>query len=310
MAKKNFESLYDLLKMFPDEQTCIEYYEYERWHGKVVSPFDPDSVVYKCKNNRYKCKNTGKYFNVKTGTLFDNTKIPLQKWFIALYLEKNHKKGISSYQLAKDIKVQQRTAWFMLQRIRNCDKKKEDDVRLKNEVEVDETYIGGKAKNKHKNKKKKGTRGRSTKDKTPVFGLIERGGRVVAKVVDDTTKATLVPIIQKTVKDDVVIYSDEWKAYVNLGKLYHHEVVKHKNGEYVNGDASTNGIENYWSHLKRMILGIHHWVSPKHLQLYVDGQTFRHNTRNLSLCERFNLTLQNANQRLKYKELINGVYKQ
>src|SRR5690242_15988034 len=120
MLNRDFNSIIELIKAFPDEQACIEHLEQLRWEGNPVSPFDPTSKVYKCAGNKYKCKNTGKYFNVRTATLFDNTKVELQKWFLAIYIATSHKKGISSMQLAKDIDVTQKTAWFMLHRIRNC----------------------------------------------------------------------------------------------------------------------------------------------------------------------------------------------
>ncbi len=150
MINKNFHSILELLEAFPNEEICIQHLEAIRWNEKVISPFDNNSPVYKCKNNRYRCrcKNTGKYFNVKTGTMFDNTKISLQKWFVAIWLVTAHKKGISSRQLAKDIHITQKTAWFVLQRVRVCFAI-ENDHKLENEVEVDETYIGGKNKNKH-----------------------------------------------------------------------------------------------------------------------------------------------------------------
>lgn len=152
MIDANFKSIIDLLKAFPDEQTCINHLEKIRWNGNVVSPFDETSKVYKCKNNRYRCRNTGKYFNVKTNTIFDNTKLPLQKWFLAIYIVTSHKKGISSLQLSKGIDTTQKSAWFMLQRIRNCFGIIEND-NLDNEVEIDESSIGGKNKNRHQNKK-------------------------------------------------------------------------------------------------------------------------------------------------------------
>ena len=151
MINKDFNTILELLQAFPDEQTCIDHLEELRWNGNVISPFNPLSKVYNCKGNKYRCKETGKYFNVRTGTLFDNTKVKLQKWFLAIWLVTSHKKGISSIQLSKDIGVTQKTAWFMLQRIRNCFGI-DNDAKLDNEVEGDETYVGGKNKNRHAHK--------------------------------------------------------------------------------------------------------------------------------------------------------------
>lgn len=207
MITENFNSILDLFKAFPTEQSCIDHLEKLRWNGFVVSPFDSTSKVYKCKNNRYRCKNTGKYFNVKTNTLFDNTKIELRKWFAAIWLVTSHKKGISSLQLSRDIDVTQKTAWFMLQRIRNCFGI-ENNNELTNTVEMDETYVGGKNKNRHQEKKVEHSQGRSVKDKTPVFGMVERGGKLNAKVVKDTACETLTKETVKYVKD-ALVYTDE-----------------------------------------------------------------------------------------------------
>ena len=183
MINTDFKTILDLIKTFPDEQSCINHLKSLRWaDDNVISPFNESSKVYKCANNRYRCKETGKYFNVKTATLFDNSKIELQKWFLAIWLATSHKKGISSIQLSKDIGVTQKTAWFMLQRIRNCFGF-DNDNNLSNEVEVDETYVGGKNKNKHNAKKVEGTQGRSVKDKAPVFGMVERGGKLMQNVL-------------------------------------------------------------------------------------------------------------------------------
>ncbi len=305
MIITNFNTIIDLVRAFPDEQTCIDHLESLRWdNGKVVSPFDQNSKVYKCARNRYRCKNTGKYFNVKTATLFDNSKVELQKWFLAIWLVTSHKKGISSIQLSKDIGVTQKTAWFMLQRIRNCFGF-DNDNGLSNEVEVDETYVGGKNKNKHNLNKTKGTQGRSTKDKAPVFGMVERGGKLNAKCVEDVSVRTLTNEIVKYV-NDATVYSDEWLGYNALKRIYDHQFIKHGAGQYVNGRVHTNTIEGFWSLLKRGIIGIYHFTSVKHLQKYVDEFVFRYNSRDNNETQRFNLLLSNTEYRLTYKRLIHG----
>lgn len=304
MINKDFKSILELVKAFPDEQTCIDHLEELRWNGNVVSPFDSASTVYKCKGNKYKCKNTGKYFNVKTSTLFDNTKIKLQTWFMAIYLVTGHKKGISSLQLGRDLNVTQKTAWFMLQRIRNCFGI-ENNSDLNEEVEIDETYVGGKEKNKHADKKTLNAQGRSLKTKSPVLGMVQRGGKLVAKQVENTQAQTIIPEIINKVKD-AIVYTDEYLSYRSLERIFTHSFVKHNQGEYVNGRIHTNTIEGFWSLLKRGIFGIYHFTSKKHLQKYVDEFVFRYNTRGNTECSRFNILLANTENRLTYKELING----
>ena len=305
MINKDFNSILELLQSFPDEQSCINHLEELRWNGYVVSPFDATSKVYKCKGGKFKCKNTGKYFNVRTGTLFDNTKIELQKWFLAIWLVTSHKKGISSMQLARDLAVTQKTAWFMLQRIRKCfDIENNND--LDNDVEVDETYVGGKNKNRHKNKKVEGSQGRSSKDKTPVVGMIERGGKLNARKVDNVKKKTLTKEIIGCVKKSASLFTDEWVGYNGVAKLYNHAMVNHGQGEYVNGDAHTNTLEGFWSLLKRGIVGIYHFVSRKHLQNYVDEFVFRYNTREMTEASRINRLLENMAVRTTYRGLVYG----
>ena len=305
MLNRDFNSLIELVQTFKDEQTCLEYLEELRWGGYVVSPFDESSVVYKCKGNKYKCKNTGKYFNVKTNTLFDSTKIELQKWFMAIWLVTSHKKGISSVQLAKDIDVTQKTAWFMLQRIRKCFGI-ENDNDLDNNVEVDETYVGGKNKNRHANKKVENSQGRSTKDKIPVVGMVERQGKLNARTVENVQEETLTAEIIKNVKETANLYTDEWLGYRNISKIYKHSIVNHNAREYVNGEAYTNTIEGFWSLLKRGIYGIYHFTTKKHLQKYIDEFVFRYNTRKHSETERFDLLLLNMEVRTTYKGLVYG----
>jgi len=299
-----FKSIFDLLKAFPTEQACIDHLENLSWGGNPVSPFDAASKVYKCAGNKYKCKNTGKYFNVRTNTIFDNTKIPLQKWFLALYVFSSHKKGISSHQLARDISVTQKSAWFLLHRLRYAFDHPNFQKTLGNVVEIDEAFIGGQAKNKHANKKNKNADGNTLHEQQPVIGMRERDGNVVCIVVPDRNKETLLPIIRNVVEKESYIMTDDYPAYNDLRKDYIHQTVNHSAKEYVNAMAHTNGIENFWSHLKRGIDGIYHWVSKEHLQSYVDEFTLRFNTRKLATQGRFDLILSAvANKRLTYNDL-------
>jgi transposase-like protein len=306
MFNKEVNSILDLINAFPNEKSCINHLEKLRWNGIVISPFDETSKVYKCKGNKYKCKNTGKYFNVKTNTIFDNTKMPLQKWFLAIWLVTSHKKGISSLQLGRDLNITQKSAWFMLQRIRKCFSI-DDNEQLKGEVEIDETHLGGKAKNRRSSIRRDKSFG--TKDrfrKSTVLGMIQRGGKLVAKHVGNSTEHSLLPPIFDNIDEEAKVYTDQLKAYNKLGRIYDHQAVKHNRGEYVRGRVSTNTIESFWAILKRGIYGIYHFTSRKHLHLYVDEFVFRYNTRRGTESERFNLLLNNLENRITYKELING----
>lgn len=306
MFNKPIKSILDLLKAFPTEQSCVEYFEQIIWEGNPVSPFDAASTVYKCSNNRYKCKNTNKYFNVRTGTIFEGTKIPLKQWLVAIYIFTSHKKGISSHQLAKDLDVTQKTAWFMLQRIRYAMEHQTFRKEMEGVIEVDETFVGGKNKNRHWDKKVEHSQGRSFKDKTPVLGILEKGGNVRCVVIPDTKAESIQPIIREQVKPGSTICSDEWHAYRGLSDKYNHSVVDHGRGQYVNPEgATTNTIEGFWSHFKRGINGIYHKTTRKHLQGYANEFAFRYNFRERPISEKINLFLESVvGKRLTYQRLI------
>jgi hypothetical protein len=312
MINIEFKSIIELIKAFPDEATCISHLEQLRWNGNVVSPFDKISKVYTTARG-YKCKNTGKYFNVRTSTLFDNTKIKLQTWFIAIYLVTAHKKGISSLQLGRDLNVTQKTAWFMLQRIRNCFGLEATETDPNNDnklggsgiiVEVDETVVGGKTKNMSNKKRKQSLQDRTMRhdNKTVVLGLMERGSRLRLQVVKPTD---FVPnMVKANVDTESVLMTDTANTYVKVGKKYaHHGTVDHTKKEYARGVYYTNSIEGCFSLFDRMVIGIYHNISPKHMQKYADEFTFRYNSRKTTELIRFNSLLSNCTNRLTYNQL-------
>lgn len=301
-----FKSLIELFDTFKTEEQCREYLIQQRWNGKPVCPHCGYSEkAYTIEGGkRFKCgnKECHKKYSVTVGTFFENSNIPLRTWFAAMYLITAHKKGISSLQLSRDLNIHQKTAWFMLHRIRGMVKAQAPE-KLEGYVQVDETFVGGKNKNRHESKKVKGGQGRSSKDKTPVLGAIQLGGKVVANVVPDASRQSLQPIIRHMVKPGSIMVTDEWQAYNGLGLTYSHISVNHSAGEYVRGAFDTNSIENFWSLFKRGIVGIYHQVSAKHLQAYVDEFAYRHNTRKDNDQFRFSETLTKTEGRLKYKDL-------
>ena len=303
----NLKTLFSFLESNPTEQDCIKYFEKLRWPDKVVSPHDPTSEVYSCSNPRYpyKCKNTGKYFNVKTRTILRKSKISLKKWFLALHLFSSEE--ISSYQLAKKLGVQQRTAWFILHRLRESFKSPAFiSEMLKGSVEIDETFIGGKNKNRHWDKKIPNSQGRNCKDKIPALGMLERNGNLIARIVPNTKWKTLEPIIKANIEAGSSIYSDEWYRNSNLSESYNHQLINHSAKQYVNGKVHTNSIESFWVIPKRAIAATYYQISRKHAQKYMDEFTFRFNTRKYTTEERFNLALASTvGKRLTYRELTN-----
>ncbi|MEG2163375.1 MAG: IS1595 family transposase [Bacteroidales bacterium] len=307
-----FESLIHLMDTLHTEEECKVYLEDVRWQGQPVCPhcgsisdIHCGKLHYKLKQGDtfkglYKCKDCRERFTVTVGTMFESSHIPLKKWFLAIYLFLSHKKGISSVQLSKDIGVTQKTAWFMLSRIRHNIKSKKKP-KFENETQVDETYVGGK--NRKGGSKKKKTQGRSLKIKVPVMGLLSNG-KVYTEVIPDARAVTLKTIIYNIVQTGSTIVSDGWQGYKGLSKDYRHEIVDHSKGIYAKNGFHTNSIEGFWSQLKRGILGIYHLVSPKHLNKYCDEFSYRYNTRDISDGERFYKFLCSAEQRLKYWDLI------
>jgi transposase-like protein len=297
---RKFNNLLELTQEFNTEQKAIDHLKAIRWYGKPYCPHCGFDKVYQFKNNEnlYKCASCRKKFSVTVGTIFEDSALSLRKWFIAIYLLTSHKKGIASLQLSKDIGVTQKTAWFILNRLRFAANTKSFNAPLKNIVEVDETYIGGKERNKHMSKRTENTQGRSTSTKTPVLGLVERNGKIKAFKIADVQRQT----IQSKIIDNVVfgskIMTDEYKSYRKLDMAYKHNFIAHSEFQYVKDDIHTNTIEGFFSLLKRSILGIYHFVSPKHIERYLAESTFRYNTISETEENRFNLLLNNCNGRI------------
>ena len=301
----NFNSLIELASYFTTEEKCRRTLKEQRWGKTVCCPECGSTHIYERKDGRYSCADCNHTFSVLSGTVFENTKISLRKWFMAMYLISSHKKGISSVQLAQDIRVTQKTAWFMLHKIRGLFGQT-DGTALKGEVEMDEMYLGGSEVNKHESKRTEGTQGRSTKTKTPVFGMLQRDGKVVAMVVEDTKGTTLIPIVEQFVEGGTTTYTDEASIYNSLSsKGYRHERVNHSKREYVRAcDIHTNGIEGFWAHFKRVIFSTYHCVSKDYLQRYIDEQTFRWNTREMSEAYRFELMFRKAVKSFDYADVM------
>lgn len=298
----NFETLTQLTDHFSNEQVCRDHLATLRWgkDGVPCCPFCGATGAYAIEGGkRYMCKDKGchKKFSVTVGTIFENTKLPLRVWFTAIYLACNTSKGCSSVNLAKLTGVTQKTAWFVLCRIREM-LKENAPAMLESPVQVDETFVGGKDGNRHKAK-------RGLKEKTPVFGARGGDGKVIVKAVVNTKSATLQPIMRSHVAIGSAIHSDEHSGYSGLGADFAHQTVTHSAGEYVRGSVHTNGIENFWSLFKRGLIGIYHQVSPKHLDRYCQEYAYRYNHRGIAQREKFNrAVLQADGRRLTYRTLI------
>jgi transposase-like protein len=299
---KTFASILEFQKHFDTDEKCREFLEQQRWNGTPACPFCGSLNVTRLKNGkRFQCneKECRNKFSVTVGTILQSTKIPLTKWFLAMYILSNHSKGISSLQLSIWLGVTQKTAWFLNHRIREM-LKDSDPQLLKGLVEVDETFVGGKLKNRPKGKRDIN----KFENKTMVFGAVEREGKVITKIIPDQTAESLINAVRENVEQGAVMVSDEHVGYTKLAKEYQHVTVIHSKEIYVIGSAHTNTIEGFWNLLKKQINGIHHSVSPKHLQRYCNEAAYRYNRKHTLQDSRFSNILLNCEHRLKYKDLI------
>ena len=306
-------TLVDAVKYFSNETVCINEVAAMRWpDGKVfcIGCGEVGNCIWLANQKRYKCRGCKKQFSVKVGTIFHDSPLGLDKWMVAMWMLANCRNGVSSYEIARTIGITQKSAWHMMHRIR----KAMADISSGKlgggniPVEIDETFIGGKVKNMHKSKRVKGLSYASGNSKTIVLGMLERGGKVRAGVISDRKKHTMQPPIHGNIETGSHIITDEHPTYPFLAQPYVHEIINHIEG-YVREHVHTNGIENFWSCLKRGLNGTYISVEPVHLDRYVTEQVFRFNLRHKHTdASRFKAVLKDiVGRRLTYAELTGRV---
>ncbi|MGA2540969.1 MAG: IS1595 family transposase [Verrucomicrobiota bacterium] len=300
----DFKTLAEFIEHFKDEETCRAYFTAIRFRNGEYCPHCGHREIYKfADGKRYRCAGCKEDFTIKTGSVFGESKLPLKKWFIAIYLLFTTSKGISSVQLAKHVGVTQKTGWFMDHRLRSA--MKQNKGQLFGTIEVDETYVGGLVRNMHRKKVDKSKVGTGGKGKSIVFGMRQRRGQVRARVIENNDAAQLHPAIQATVAPGSTIYTDEHRGYNGL-MGYIRTPVNHSAKIYVDGDAHTNGIESFWALFKRGYHGVYHQMSKKHLQKYVDECAYRLNQKGQPTKAVFADVVQGTTdgKQLPYKQLI------
>lgn len=300
-----FDTIIEVATYFSDEQKCLQYIEAALWNNKVICPDCKSDAIYRFKDGKkLKCSKCGRHFTLLIGTILEASKIKLSKWIMTIYLMGANKKGINACALARQIKVNRKTAWFMLHRIRQA--LSDNDEKLSGVVQSDEAFCGGRNKNRHIDKKHGFKRGRNYPKKIPVLGLMEQGGRVRAIALPNIATKHIHQGVLANVQPGSILVSDEYSAYRTvLDRYYDMHKVNHDRLRFVSDEGfTTNGIENFWSHLKNMIRGVYIKISRKHIQKYLNELTFRWNTMKMSCGERLFAIISRLNCRLTYKQLI------
>jgi len=297
------KTLQEAIRYFSEPDVCTSFVASLRWpEGPVCAHCGGREHSYLTTRRIWKCKSCKRQFSVRTGTIFEDSPIPLDKWLTAIWLIANSKNGISSYELARALGLTQKSTWFMLHRIRLA-MQTGSFAKMSGHVEVDETFIGGKARNMHVQARRAKITGTGGKDKTKVVGVLERGGKVRLSVKADRSAKGLQGFVRANVEPGSTVATDALGSYVGLDGDYTHEVVDHAI-EYVNGTIHTNGIENFWSLLKRSLHGTYVSVEPWHLFRYLDERAFSFNERKSTDLGRFSLVLRMVTgKRLTYDEL-------
>lgn len=301
---KSFNSLIQLMDAIPDEQTAIDHFTAIRWKNGAFCPYCQTPRVYHFADKRnHKCGDCRKRFSIRVGTIFHDSKLPLRKWIFAIWLITNQKKGIASTQLAEDLSISQKSAWFVAHRLRHAIHTQSFNRPLDGEIESDQMFLGGKEKNKHAKDRKGGKQGGA--GKTAVLGMLERDGELRTGAIGSLSRKEVQTVIRNNVAEGALILTDEHTSFQGLSPDYIHHTVNHSAGEYVRKFyIHTNGIESVWALFKRQVVGTHHWLSEKYVNMYLSEMGWRFNLREMTAGERVNALLAQTEGRLTYKALV------